>query len=302
MTPEPDTVRQAAQWWVRLRENQHDPKLSQACQRWCEAAPTHQLAWERVNQLSADLGQSLRRTPGARQALEATEQRLSRRRALQLLVGSMGTASAGWWAADQAGWGPWAADFATTTGQQQRFALPNGARLTLNTHSAVDRLRDDELRLSRGELLLESKQPMRVLSGEQWITLKSAQVTVRQEPRYLQLAVIKGEAWLGRLHVGPGQVARASAEHTGLVAPLFDPAGWVDGLIVTRGMPLGAFLDEVARYRSGVVRYAKGVAQLQVSGVYKLADTDRLLELLTQSLPVRIGGLTRWWVSVEAAS
>lgn len=301
MTPEPDTVRQAAQWWVRLRENHDDPRLWQACERWRRAAPDHQLAWERVSQLSADLNQGLRQTPGARQALETSEQRLGRRRTLKLLIGGITAGGAGWLAVEQTPWRRWASDFATTTGQQGRFALPGGAMLTLNTHSAVDRLHQGSLRLNEGELLLESERPIQVQCRGTSISLNSARVVVRQGASYSQLAVLRGEAWLGGFRVGAGQVARAGGGQANLITPALDPAAWLDGLIVTQGMPLGAFLDEVGRYRKGLIRYTPEVAELQVSGVYKLADTDRLFQLLPQSLPVRVGGLTRWWVSVEAA-
>ncbi|UFH49456.1 DUF4880 domain-containing protein [Pseudomonas sp. KNUC1026] len=301
MTPEPDIVRQAAQWWVRLREHHDDPRLWQACERWRRAAPDHQLAWERVSQLSADLNQGLRQTPGARQALETSEHRLSRRRTLKLLIGGVAVGGAGWLAAEQTPWRRWASDFATSTGQQGRFTLPGGALLTLNTHSSADSLHEGNLRLNEGELLLESMRPMQVQCRGTSISLNSARVVVRQSASYSQLAVLHGEAWLGGFRVGAGQVARAGGGQADLITPAFDPAAWLEGLIVTQGMPLGAFLDEVGRYRKGLIRYTPEVAELRVSGVYKLADTDRLLQLLPQSLPVRVGGLTRWWVSVEAA-
>ena len=42
------------------------------------------------------------------------------------------------------------------------------------------------------------------------------------------------------------------------------------------------------------------VADLLISGTYPLDDSERILDLLQISLPVRVKRFTRYWVSVEA--
>jgi transmembrane sensor len=66
-------------------------------------------------------------------------------------------------------------------------------------------------------------------------------------------------------------------------------------------MPLGEFVDELSRYRPGLLRCAPAVAGLKVSGTYQLADTDQILLLIARNLPVRIDYRTRYWVSIDAA-
>jgi transmembrane sensor len=66
-------------------------------------------------------------------------------------------------------------------------------------------------------------------------------------------------------------------------------------------MPLGEWVAELGRYRRGVLRCDPAVAGLRVSGAFPLDDTDRALQLLADTFPVRHVWRTRYWVSVEAA-
>ena len=65
-------------------------------------------------------------------------------------------------------------------------------------------------------------------------------------------------------------------------------------------MRLGHFIAELSRYRPGLLRCASEVAELRISGVYPLADSDAVLDALTQSLPVSINRRSRYWVTVSA--
>ncbi len=65
-------------------------------------------------------------------------------------------------------------------------------------------------------------------------------------------------------------------------------------------MRLADFLAEVSRYRNGRLACSEAIADLRLSGVYRLDDTDKLLELLTRTLPVEVHYRTRWWVTVQA--
>jgi transmembrane sensor len=56
----------------------------------------------------------------------------------------------------------------------------------------------------------------------------------------------------------------------------------------------------LARYRSGVLRCDPQVADLLLTGSYPLDDSERVLSLLEDSLPVSIVRRTRYWVTVTA--
>lgn len=64
-------------------------------------------------------------------------------------------------------------------------------------------------------------------------------------------------------------------------------------------MRLADFLAEVSRYRHGFLSCSDDIADLRLSGVYRLEDPDTLLQLLPQTLPVRLSRRTRWWIRLE---
>ncbi|MNJ71245.1 fec operon regulator FecR [compost metagenome] len=72
-------------------------------------------------------------------------------------------------------------------------------------------------------------------------------------------------------------------------------------MLSVQQMPLGEFVTELGRYRPGLLRCADEVAALKVSGTYQLANTDQILNLIAQSLPIRVDYRTRFWVSISAS-
>ncbi|MNR53138.1 fec operon regulator FecR [compost metagenome] len=80
-------------------------------------------------------------------------------------------------------------------------------------------------------------------------------------------------------------------------APDGEP-GWLQGVLYADGMRLADFLAELSRYRPGVIRCAPEVAGLRISGGFQLADTDYVLAMVQEILPVDVTLRTRWWVMV----
>lgn len=75
-------------------------------------------------------------------------------------------------------------------------------------------------------------------------------------------------------------------------------SAWTLGVLYAENLRLQDFLAELSRYREGFVRCDDDVADLRVSGTYQLQDTDRILALLAQTLPVRVHERSRYWVTV----
>ena len=71
-------------------------------------------------------------------------------------------------------------------------------------------------------------------------------------------------------------------------------------MLVAAHMRLADFLAELGRYRRGQLNCDPKVADLLISGTYPVDDSERVLDLLAVSLPVRIKRFTRYWVTVEA--
>ncbi|MCY1348807.1 fec operon regulator FecR [compost metagenome] len=315
-TPEARVVKQAIQWMLRL-QNSPDRELHAACERWRAAHHDHETAWQRVTGLNQELQNGFHAVPTARVALDTLEnasQRLRRRQALKLLSTFAVGGSALWLSRDIAPWQRMLADYGTGVGERRRVTLADGSELQLNTDSAVN-LRFDErqrlLVLERGEILVNSagdpRRPLRVLGRDGLFEALGTRFVVRQDADSTRLSVSQGAVAIAPLGLGHS-VAVAEAGQSYAVDPHgarlaqqpdMDSGAWAEGLIVTRDMRLADFLGEIARYRHGHLGCAKEVADLRLSGVFRLDDTDKLLALLPQTLPVRVMRRTDWWVTVE---
>lgn len=318
--PQPQVVKQAIQWMLRLRNEAPNPHLQQQCRNWRAAHQDHELAWQRVHGLQRELSSQLSRVPGAGVAFETLEnssRQLGRRQALKLLSGVLMLGSAAWLARDSLAWQQWTADFATATGERRSFHLPDGTRLQLDTDSAVDlhfNAGQRLMSLNRGEIMVTCgaehavpvSRPLRVESRHGLFEGREARFVLREEPGCTRLSVASGNVLIlspasgGTIEVPAGQSYRVSARGAQRIAPPdMDIGAWADGLIVTRNMRLADFLDEVGRYRRGYLGCAADIADLRLSGVFRLEDTDKLLALLPRTLPVQVRYRTGWWVTLE---
>ncbi|WEJ72915.1 MULTISPECIES: FecR family protein [unclassified Pseudomonas] len=316
LAPDPRVVKQAIQWTLRLNGDPA-PELLSACQHWRQANPEHETAWLRVQALNSELAAGYQAVPGARMALENTTQRLQRRQALKLLSSLAIGASALWLAREVAPWQRWMADYSTATGERKRFTLADGSVLQLNTDSAVNVRFDSRQRLlllERGEMLLstakDAARPLRVSNRDGLFEALGTRFVLRQDERSTRLSVADGSVAIApRVRGQATAIAKAGQTYeingdSALLAERsnMDSCAWVDGLIVTRNMRLADFLAEIGRYRHGHLHCDASVADLRLSGVFRLDDTDQLLALLPQTLPVRVEKRTGWWVTVSARS
>ena len=79
-------------------------------------------------------------------------------------------------------------------------------------------------------------------------------------------------------------------------------AAWTRQQIIADNVRLADFAAELGRYRVGVMRCDPVVADLRFSGVFPLGDTDRILAMLPNTLPIQVRLRTRYWVTLEAAT
>ena len=253
--------------------------------------------------------------PGAHVALEKAAQGLGRRQALKVLSGVVMIGSAAWISRDVTGWQRWTSDFATATGERRSAQLPDGTRLQLNTDSAVDLDFNPQQRLItlvRGEILVtcgsSSSAPLLVQTRHGLLEGIDGRFSVRQDNDCTRLSVVRGNVAIHLPHRADGLSTQVHSGENYLVSeaqamlsePLnMDMGAWADGRIVTQDMRLADFVSEVARYRHGHLGCSADVGELRLSGVFRLDDTDKLLAVVAQTLPVRMRYRTRWWVSVE---
>ncbi|MBL7252156.1 FecR domain-containing protein [Alloalcanivorax marinus] len=307
----PDEVlAEAAEWFATLGDEPVSEAERQRWRAWLAASESHRRAWRRLADLDRRLG-TLPAAP-ARRALSAAGR--SRRRFLKGGAGLAVLAASGGLAWSRAPL--WRADLRTTVGEIREQPLPDGGRLWLNTDTAVDldySADHRRLRLLAGEVLIETAadpRPFTVLTAAGAARPLGTRFGVRLTDTGTRVAV-----WSGRVALAPadapgrgavvaaGQQRHFDARHCAAATPLagHGGAGWERGMLVADDRPLGEFLEELSRYRRGVIHCDPDAAGLRLVGSFPLADTGRVLRSLPEALPVDVTFLTPWWVSVSRA-
>jgi len=316
-----DDLRQAAEWFAALQDECATEVDRQAWQRWMEGGPGQRAAWQKVQDVAADM-QGLARVP-ARQVLEGRARLGSRRRGVlrALAVLPVGGAAA-WLAHRQLAWSGWTAAHRTEVGERREIVLADGGSLWLNTGSAADVDYPADLRrvvLYSGELLLttahdtaQPARPMVVDVEHARLRALGTRFAVRHEDGgSVRLTVFEGAVEASPAAGSPrtvraGEQARVSRDRVeGLGNAPQQGDGWTRGVLVADRMRLGDFIADLARYRPGYLACAGSVADLRIVGAYPLgtlADTDRVLDALQATLPVQVRRTLPWWVMVDAAS
>lgn len=315
----PRVVDEAIAWAVKLDFGTPTPRARAAFERWLQAAPAHASAWERLQSLHGDF--SAVPPALALGTLHAADAQRQRRRQGLRLLGLAGMAvAAGWTVREHAPWQRLMADASTGVGEQRTLRLDDGTTVVLNTDTALSTAWTPGLRtltLHRGEILvttgadagLPRKRPFWVQTPFGALQALGTRFVVRLAPGRARVSVQEGAV---QMH--PAEATAAQMAHPGGAwwlgatgaepAPAlgFDADGWADGVVAGQGMRLADLLAELERYRHGRIVCDERVADLRVSGVYHLRDTDQALQFLLQTQPVEVVYRTRLWVSVGPAA
>lgn len=295
---------QAVHWLLEIQNGPLSPRQQHAFQQWLNAHSEHQRAWDhmqRVNQRLRGLS-----SPLAHTALNAPKSS-SRRQALKLLL-ILGAGSAATWGLREPLM-PMLADYRSPIGQRRKVQLEDGNQLQLNTNTSVD-VRVDAgqrlIRLLEGEIMLTASNALHLQTAQGQLRSAQARLNVRQLRNRTQVAVFAGRVELtansgASLSIGANQQLAFTDQHWDTPRALDANSGaWTDGMLVATHMRLADFLDELGRYRRGQLNCDPRVADLLISGSYPLDDSERILDLLEISLPVKVRRFTRYWVTVQA--
>jgi transmembrane sensor len=306
---------QAVEWLVRLQAGDCGPEVEQAWRAWRASDAENEQAWQhieacmaRMRGLPAALAHgTLARKPARAQANAARRQSLK-------LVALLAVGGGAWLAGGDEQARFWLADYRTGTGELRHIVLEDGTRIALNTASSIDVRYDAGQRLVtilKGEIMVTTARdaagrPFFVRTAQGRLQPVGTRFAVRVKEDRTQLGVFEGA-----VDIFPGQSPDAArrlqagrhtsftAAQTGAVQAL--PAGadaWTAGMLVAHDMPLADFVQELARYRQGRLACDPAIVHLRVSGIYPLADTTQVLDMLTRTLPVDVRQSTRFWVTV----
>lgn len=317
----PDIIRQAAQWMMRTGDAP-DAATQAACTQWREADARHELAWQRLQGISQDLksatSANLAGAAAGQTILRYCDQR-SRRGALKWMAAGVGLGAMGWLGAREGVWDD-STVYRTATGEQRVVRLPDGTVLTLNTDSAVAMRYDTRQRritLRSGEILIatghdDAGRPFAVSTPNGLLTPLGTRFSVRQKDDgqgATHVAVFEGAVRVEPdSRVQPARVVHAGEQaefDRNALSPVTAVDGaapaWTEGMLVANRMRLDRFVQELGRYRPGIVRCDADVAHREVTGAFRIDDTDKALEVLASVLDLRLRYRTRYWVTLGRA-
>lgn len=310
--PNFEILEAAATWYVQLNDGTPSAACTQAWQAWLQASPQHAAAWARVEILQRQWAHV---APQA--ALSSLGAAQSQRRAVLKILGLLVAVGSTWLASEQVPYRALLAQQRTGAGERRTLRLDDGSQLQLNVNTAVDIHFDGQQRLiqlHRGEVLIQTasdpaRRPFIVHTEDGSVRALGTRFNVRQLPGQTRVGVLESAVEVRPLHhpthlqrLDAGQQVTFDREHVDAVRAL--PSGadaWASGMLSVDDWRLADFIEELGRYRPGVLRCDRAVQGLSISGTFRLDDTDTVLQNLSKTLPVKVRYLTRYWASIEPA-
>jgi len=305
------TLEAAATWYVQLNDGDSDETRTQAWRQWLQASPQHAAAWARVEKLQQQWAmvppQAALSSLGAAQA--------QRRDVLKVLSLLLAMGGGGWLAAEQVPYRALLAQQRTRGGERRAMQLEDGSQLELNVNTALDVRYDAKVRaiqLYQGEILVRpinglQQRPFIVHTEDGSVLTRSTEFSIRKLAQQTRVGVLQGSVDVRPQH-HPDRVLQLQAsqqvnfdrdDFASAHALPVDSTAWLQGMLSVNDWQLGDFVDELGRYRQGVLRCASSIRSMSISGAFRIDDTDIALANLPKTLPVKLRYLSRYWVSVE---
>ena len=206
----------------------------------------------------------------------------------------------------------------TATGERRMFILSDGARVMLNTASAVAldyTAKERHLHLIEGEIMVataadptatngQPPRPFVVETRHGRVSPIGTRFIVRQTGPVTRVMVNQGKVVITpqsapdqHLLLDAGEAAEFSKQAVRKV-PASGMAGWIRGKILAEQMPLGEFIAELNRHRAGYIHCRAAVADIPVSGAFPVDDIDRALAMLADGLSVNVRTFSPYLVVV----
>lgn len=313
IAPDREIFEAAATWYVQFQAEPPTLAEKKAWQLWIDSDPAHLVAWNQVEQLQRHLGtlpQDLKR-----RALSTGQQR---RQVVKLLLLAAGTGFVGWNVQQHTSLGYVWADYKTEIGQRRDLTLADGSQIQLNTDTAIDVTFDATQRLIRlrtGEILIQTgklgdQRPFFVETQDGRVQALGTRFSVHQLPGSTRVGVLED-----RVSIQPdddstaarilqaGEGSDFDRRHVGLIRPFASSqVAWSNGQLIVLDARLGDVIDELQRYRRGVLHCDARARDLRVSGTFRLDSTDAVLANLKASLPIEVRYFTRYWVSISQSA
>lgn len=283
-------VQEASAWIARLHADDRTVADEADFRRWIAADPANAQAFDRASAVWDSIGGIAGRIP------RAPARRLPRRAVLASLGAAVAAVGFGGWEIARAG------VVETAVGEQRRVTLPDGSRVLLDTATTLRvRMRQDrrEIQMRAGRACLEvaaDPRPFLIVTSTRQVTARKGQLDIRCDDGGTAIVVSAGHADVTggaaprALTVGERLRVASSDGGEAIDHPnLDDLLAWQSGRAVFRDATLASAAQEMNRYTERKLLVADPqVADLRLSGVYRVGDTAAFANAVSLLLPVRV--------------
>ncbi|BDZ72425.1 MULTISPECIES: FecR domain-containing protein [Methylophaga] len=317
-----DALYEATNWFVELTSGEATDTDRKEWQRWLNASPENRQAWEQVETvtncfmgLDSKTSIAVLNRPIDTRYIQSQE----RRQVIKTLSLLIAAGTAGWYGYQQKPWQVLLADYSTAVGEIKQLVLDDGTQLVLNTDTKLSVHYDEQVRnvrLLHGEVYVETAEDpnptyrpfilttehgtIKALGTKFSTRLIHERSCVNVYEHAVEVSPINGYG--DKVVVNRGEAVKFTADLF-QQKMLFDASilGWTKGFLVVDNMPLKTFVEELSRYRTGMMRCDPAIADLEISGAFPVKDIDGALRSITKTLPVRVESYTRYVTMLKPA-
>ena len=307
-------LEESADWLMCFNEGQLSQQQQQDFIHWQHASPEHTRAWQKAQRLL----DNFEHIPSDIAALTLNRPEDASRRAAMLklafFIGAVPLVGGGGGGGYYYQLNSEQADYISKVGEQRNITLPDGSELLLNTDSQLDVFYNQEQRLIHlhsGEILVETaantnsqnKRPFKVqlnnielkALGTRFIVRTASTNKVRKQH---YLAVTAGAVQISlanrqeKIVINAGEeVYFTDSTIQPITAIIAVNTAWSNGMLMADSMRLDDFVNELSRYRNGVIRVDASIANLAVSGAFPLDNIEQSLAMLLDTYPIKMRSL-----------
>ncbi|MCB5184768.1 FecR domain-containing protein [Methylobacillus gramineus] len=306
----------ASIWYARLASGEASESEIADWRAWAASDPQNLQAWQKLERVTKQFDQVPQEIGLATLQLPPSA---DRRRIIKHLALFLSASSLGLYAYREQPWREVLADHSTAVGERREIQMADGGRLVLNTDSAVNIHFSSTARtieLIKGEVFIETghenlavHRPFMVQSRHGTATALGTKFSVRDVSRLTRVSVFEGAVEVQPNDQGKRSMVLQAGESIEFSATSLSAKtkvkttemAWVNGIMVVYAMRLDAFVSEISRYKTGVLRCDPAVGGLLISGSFPLQDMEAVLNTLEETLPVRVDRFTRYWVNIKPA-
>jgi transmembrane sensor len=303
---------QAVAWFVRLRADNVTSEEKASFLTWLNQTDLHRDTFNEIANLwgDADLLQAL--GDAAQKHRISPKKKASPAFKLPLAMASC-LALALLFSSELAIW--MQSDYSTQVGERKTVYFDDGSTAMLNTDSSIavdiDGLRRN-VKLLKGEVYFEVRpdpnRPFIVQASHSTTRVLGTRFFVHEKGNSDEVKVVSGRVEVsGRGTPKQAQILHdrefvsAGAEGVGEIL-LLDTAlttSWVNGFLVFENAPLENVINQIRRYRTGIVIYRDDtLRKFRINGRINLSEPDDMLKVLAKNLSIKMTSLTDWLVIV----